>query len=66
MSDHPIISLIILAFVVAAAFVIGRRRNLRRGGPSPWGILGYGNGGGFFRLDGKEGILSAGSTGKVD
>lgn len=33
------------------------------------GILGYGNGangGGFFRLDGKEGFLNGGSAGKVD
>jgi protein disulfide-isomerase len=36
------------------------------------GILGYGTGtggsggGGFFRLDGKEGLLNGGSTGKVD
>ncbi|KAJ6099933.1 hypothetical protein N7467_001468 [Penicillium canescens] len=65
LSSHPILFFIILAVVVAVATFFGRgrlRRNASRGG-----IIGNNNNnGGFFHLDGKEGFLNGGSTGKVD
>ncbi|BCS08710.1 disulfide isomerase [Aspergillus luchuensis IFO 4308] len=65
-SGHPIIFFIILTLSVAGATIVARGRSLRRGARG--GILGVtGNtGGGFFNLDGKEGLLNGGSTGKVD
>lgn len=67
-ANHRIVSsaIFIISFAVAAVFA--RRRLLKRGslGGYGGGILGIGNGGGFFRLDGKEGILNGGSSGKVD
>jgi protein disulfide-isomerase len=71
-SSHRIASLIIFIICFIAAAVIGRRRMTSRssfGSGGSGGILGYGNGangGGFFRLDGKEGFLNGGSAGKVD
>lgn len=43
-----------------------RGRGSRRG--SRGGIIGAGgsSGGGFFQLEGKEGLLNGGTTGKVD
>ncbi|PYH35989.1 putative disulfide isomerase [Aspergillus neoniger CBS 115656] len=65
-SGHPILFFIILTLSVAGATIVARGRSLRRGARG--GILGVtGNtGGGFFNLDGKEGLLNGGSTGKVD
>jgi len=56
-SNHPWLS---LTFFVAATLVLGYlgRGKIRRS-------RGISNGG-FFQLDGKEGLLSGGSTGKVD
>lgn len=73
-TNHPIWTAIILVVSAITAFITHRKRQLRRGlsthgGSTGGGILGYGtggNGGGFFRLDGKEGILNGGSAGKVD
>jgi protein disulfide-isomerase len=74
-SNHPILSIII--FLITFTFsIIGYRRRLFKRSPlgsnHQGGILGYVTGtggtgtGGFFRLDGKEGLLNGGSTGKVD
>ncbi|KAH8691302.1 putative disulfide isomerase [Talaromyces proteolyticus] len=69
-SNHPILSIIIFIVTIIASFVAYRKRSFRRSnfGYNNGGILGYGNssGGGFFKLDGKEGLLNGGSTGKVD
>ncbi|GAM37004.1 hypothetical protein TCE0_022r06548 [Talaromyces pinophilus] len=76
-TNHPVWSAIILVISSIAAYIAHRRRILRRGvsgygGSTGGGILGYGTGtggnvgGGFFRLDGKEGLLNGGSAGKVD
>jgi protein disulfide-isomerase len=68
-ANHRIVSIVIFVVCLIAAAIIGRRRMTRRSSfsSSSGGILGYGSGGGgFFRLDGKEGILNSGSTGKVD
>lgn len=65
LGSHPILFFIILGAVVAVATILGRgrlRRSAVRGG-----IIGNtNNNGGFFHLDGKEGFLNGGSTGKVD
>ncbi|KAJ5666925.1 hypothetical protein N7462_011334 [Penicillium macrosclerotiorum] len=67
LSGHPILFFILLGLTVAVATIFGRGRLLRRGGFGRGGILGNSNGGGgFFQLDGKEGFLNGGSTGKVD
>lgn len=68
LSSHPILFFIFLGITIAVATVFGRGRFLRRAGLGRGGILGNsnGNGGGFFHLDGKEGFLNGGSTGKVD
>ncbi|KAJ5408082.1 hypothetical protein N7509_001965 [Penicillium cosmopolitanum] len=66
LSSHPILFFILLGITVAVAAIFGRGRLLRRGGLGRGGIIGNSNGGGFFHLDGKEGILNGGSTGKVD
>ncbi|CAI7667830.1 unnamed protein product [Penicillium pancosmium] len=66
LSSHPILFFILLGITVAVATIFGRGRLLRRGGLGRGGIIGNSNGGGFFHLDGKEGILNGGSTGKVD
>ncbi|KAJ5172627.1 hypothetical protein N7492_005220 [Penicillium capsulatum] len=68
LSTHPILFFIFLGITVAVATAIGRGRLFRRGGLGRGGILGNSNGGGggFFHLDGKEGFLNGGSTGKVD
>jgi protein disulfide-isomerase len=66
LNAHPILFFIFLGLTVAVAAVFGRGRLLRRG-VGRGGILGNSsNGGGFFHLDGKEGLLNGGSTGKVD
>lgn len=75
--NHPIWSVVIFVISAIAIYVVRRKRLIRRGLPSyvgsaGGGILGYtGNGSGtgaagFFRLDGKEGLLNGGSAGKVD
>ncbi|KAJ5599635.1 hypothetical protein N7450_000702 [Penicillium hetheringtonii] len=67
LSSHPILFFILLGLTVAVATIFGRGRFLRRAGLGRGGIIGNtNNGGGFFHLDGKEGILNGGSTGKVD
>jgi protein disulfide-isomerase len=66
LSSHPILFFILLGITVAVAAIFGRGRLLRRSGLARGGIIGNSNGGGFFHLDGKEGILNGGSTGKVD
>ncbi|KAF7713359.1 Thioredoxin fold domain-containing protein [Penicillium ucsense] len=64
-SSHPILFFIFLGLSVAAVTFIGRGRLLRR--VTRGGIIGNSNSnGGFFHLDGKEGLLNGGSTGKVD
>lgn len=75
-SGHPILSIGIIVVFLFTAFVSYRRKAFKRssfgfGGNNSGGILGYvtgssSSGGGFFRLDGKEGLLNGGSTGKVD
>ncbi|KAJ5907542.1 hypothetical protein N7495_000224 [Penicillium taxi] len=67
--NHPILFFILLGITVALATFFGRGRILRRTGLARGGILGNTNAGtssGFFQLDGKEGFLNGGSTGKVD
>lgn len=67
LGSHPILFFVFLGLTVAVAAYLGRGRLLRRGGLGRGGILGNpNNGGGFFHLDGKEGFLNGGSTGKVD
>lgn len=64
-SDHPIIFVLLLIISVAAVTFLARGR--KRGALGRGGILGAaGSSGGFFQLDGKEGLLNGGSTGKVD
>ncbi|EYE97522.1 putative disulfide isomerase [Aspergillus ruber CBS 135680] len=65
-SNHPIIFIILLTISVAAVMFAARGRGSRRG--SRGGIIGAGgsSGGGFFQLEGKEGLLNGGTTGKVD
>lgn len=67
-SSHPILFFVFLGLTVAVATFLGRGRLMRRSGLGRGGILGNTNngGGGFFHLDGKEGFLNGGSTGKVD
>ncbi|CEJ59202.1 hypothetical protein PMG11_07834 [Penicillium brasilianum] len=65
LSSHPILFFIFLGITVAIVTIIGRGRLMRR--VTRGGIIGNANGsGGFFHLDGKEGFLNGGSTGKVD
>ncbi|KAJ5273104.1 hypothetical protein N7478_008229 [Penicillium angulare] len=69
LSSHPILFFILLGLTVAVATIFGRGRFLRRTGLGRGGILGNSpsaGSGGFFHLDGKEGLLNGGSTGKVD
>lgn len=65
-SNHPIIFVILLTISIAAIMFAARGRGSRRG--SRGGIIGAGgsSGGGFFQLEGKEGLLNGGTTGKVD
>lgn len=64
-SNHPIIFVILLTISIAAITLVARGKGSRRSGRG--GILGAGgNNGGFFQLDGKEGLLNGGATGKVD
>ncbi|KAJ5805035.1 hypothetical protein N7474_010922 [Penicillium riverlandense] len=56
---------VVVVVVLAVAVLFGRGRLLRRAGFGRGGILGNPNGG-FFHLDGKEGLLNGGSTDKVD
>ncbi|KAJ5232918.1 hypothetical protein N7468_005874 [Penicillium chermesinum] len=67
-TTHPILFFVFLTITIAAVTFLGRGRLLRRAGFSRGGIIGNtnSNGGGFFHLDGKEGVLNGGSTGKVD
>lgn len=66
-SAHPILFFVLLGLTIAVATFLGRARILKRGGFGRGGILGNAsNGGGFFHLDGREGFLNGGSTGKVD
>lgn len=66
LSTHPILFFIFLGITVVVATIFGRGRLLRRSGLGRGGILGNSSSGGFFHLDGKEGFLNGGSTGKVD
>lgn len=62
---HPIIFAIILLVSIIGVTYVARGRGLKRGVRG--GILGIaGNAGGLLHLDGKEGLLNGGSTGKVD
>ncbi|KAL5343954.1 thioredoxin-like protein [Aspergillus crustosus] len=64
-TGHPILFVIILVVSIAGATYVARGRVLKRGVRG--GILGIaGNAGGLLQLDGKEGLLNGGSTGKVD
>ncbi|KAL1885708.1 hypothetical protein Plec18167_001203 [Paecilomyces lecythidis] len=62
---HPWITLSILAASLLVSAYLARGKLIKRGLAGPGGILGAGPGG-FFHLDGKEGLLNGGSTGKVD
>ena len=57
--SHPWISLTVLIIAVIGAAIWGRGRIRRSKG-------GLGGGGGFFHLEGKEGLLNGGANGKVD
>jgi protein disulfide-isomerase len=64
-TGHPILFVIILIVSILGATYVARGRALKRGVRG--GILGIaGNAGGLLQLDGKEGLLNGGSTGKVD
>ncbi|KAL4927603.1 putative disulfide isomerase [Aspergillus undulatus] len=64
-TGHPILFVIILIVSVIGVTYVARGRGLKRGVRG--GILGIaGNAGGLLQLDGKEGLLTGGSTGKVD
>ncbi|KAL4784015.1 thioredoxin-like protein [Aspergillus varians] len=64
-TGHPIIFVIILLVSIIGVTYVARVRGPRRGARG--GILGIaGNAGGLLQLDGKEGLLNGGSTGKVD
>ncbi|KKK22120.1 hypothetical protein P175DRAFT_0524885 [Aspergillus ochraceoroseus IBT 24754] len=64
-SGHPILFVLILVATVLGATYFARGRAFKRGVRG--GILGIaGNAGGFFHLDGKEGLLNGGTTGKAD
>lgn len=65
-SDHPILFFLFLAIFIVAVTVLARKRMVKRA-VGRGGILGNSsNGPGFFHLDGKEGLLNGGATGKVD
>ncbi|KAF7177392.1 hypothetical protein CNMCM7691_005597 [Aspergillus felis] len=66
-SGHPIIFVALLTISIVAVTYLARARLAKRG-LSRGGILGavQSNSAGFFRLDGKEGLLNGGGTGKVD
>ncbi|KAB8068627.1 thioredoxin-like protein, partial [Aspergillus leporis] len=62
-AGHPILFVLILIVSVVAATLLARARGRRAG---RGGILGVTSGSnGFFHLDGKEGLLNGGATGKV-
>ncbi|KAI9657196.1 MAG: hypothetical protein M1829_006942 [Trizodia sp. TS-e1964] len=62
-SQHPYFSMGLIVVLVIAIVLWGRGRIRRARGPNN----GPGTGGGFFRLDGKDGLLSGnGSNGKFD
>ncbi|KAL2800305.1 thioredoxin-like protein [Aspergillus keveii] len=64
-TGHPILFVIFLVLSILGATYVARGRALKRGVRG--GILGIaGNAPGFLHLDGKEGLLNGGSTGKVD
>lgn len=64
--EHPILFFAFLTVFIVAVTVLARKRMVRRAA-GRGGILGNNGGGpGFFHLDGKEGILNGGATGKVD
>ncbi|KAL4950538.1 thioredoxin-domain-containing protein [Aspergillus filifer] len=64
-TGHPILFVILLIISVIGVTYMARGRALKRGVRG--GILGIaGNAGGLLQLDGKEGLLNGGSTGKVD
>lgn len=64
--NHPIVFCLLLVASVVAMVMVYRGRLLKRVGLGSGGILGAANGAGFFHLEGKEGLLNGGSTGKVD
>lgn len=66
--NHPFIFFLFIAGSVLAVTYFTRGKALLRrvGLGGRGGLLGGGNGGGFFHLDGKEGLLNGGATGKVD
>lgn len=65
--DHPVIFFFLLTVFIVAVSLLARGRMVRRAA-GRGGILGNGGSGGpgFFHLDGKEGLLNGGATGKVD
>ncbi|KAL4944632.1 hypothetical protein BDV06DRAFT_186963 [Aspergillus oleicola] len=64
-TGHPILFVILLIVSIIGVTYVARGRALKRGVRG--GILGIaGNAGGLLQLDGKEGLLNGGSTGKVD
>lgn len=66
LGSRRLLFFVLVVVAVAAAVLFGRGRLLRRAGFGRGGILGNPNGGGFFHLDGKEGLLNGASTDKVD
>jgi protein disulfide-isomerase len=65
LGSRRLLFFVLVVVAVAVAVLFGRGRLLRRAGFARGGILGNPNGG-FFHLDGKEGLLNGGSTDKVD
>lgn len=64
--EHPILFFFFLTIFIVAVTFLARKRMVKRA-VGRGGILGNSAGGpGFFHLDGKEGLLNGGSTGKVD
>lgn len=66
-SGHPILFFFFLTIFILTVTFVARGRVIRRA-VGPGGILGNngGAGAGFFHLDGKEGLLNGGTTGKRD
>lgn len=64
---HPVVFFFLVTIFIVGVTLLARGRTVRRA-VGRGGILGNGGGGGpgFFHLDGKEGLLNGGATGKVD
>jgi protein disulfide-isomerase len=66
-SSHRFFSLFFFASLLGIAAHFARRTFSKRKSVGGYGgILGGSTTGGFFKLDGKEGLLNGGAMGKVD